>query len=80
MNDLIIKYTTTDGCTIDTPRAKAFGAKIISNTYENGFGCIQFDAPVTMIAYRAFDYCTNLKSIILPNSVIRIGKEAFRYI
>ena len=79
MNDLIIKYRTTDGCTIDTPRAKAFGAKIISNTYENGFGCIQFDAPVTMIAYRAFDYCTNLKSIILPNSVIRIGKEAFRY-
>ena len=79
MNDLIIKYTTTDGCTVDTPRAKAFGAKIIDNTYENGIGCIHFDAPVTMIAYRAFDYCTNLKSIVLPNSVIRIGKEAFRY-
>lgn len=79
MNDNIIKYLTTDGCAVSTKKAKAFGAKIISNIYENGYGCIMFDAPVTMIAYRAFDFCTNLKSIVLPNSVIRIGKEAFRY-
>ena len=79
MNDNIIKYLTTDGCAVSTKKAKAFGAKIISNTYENGYGCIMFDAPVTMIAYRAFDFCTNLKSIVLPNSVIRIGKEAFRH-
>ena len=35
--------------------------------------------PVTRIGYRAFEDCTNLTSITIPNSVTSIGSEAFYY-
>lgn len=78
MNKHIIQYTTVDGCIISISRPKSFGATIVSNTYENGVGCITLDAPATKIAHHTFDYCTNLKSIIIPGSVVRIEKESFR--
>jgi hypothetical protein len=35
--------------------------------------------PVTTIGGYAFDYCTSLTSITIPNSVTSIGSDAFRY-
>ena len=35
------------------------------------------DYPVTAIGENAFNYCTSLESVTIPNSVISIGEEAF---
>ena len=59
--------------------ADAFGAKIISNKYDNEKKCwtISFDAPVTTIGNKAFYQCSALTSITLPDSVTSIGNDAF---
>ena len=81
-----IRYTSTDG-NIVTPRAgSVFGANIVSNTYENGVGIIEFDGPVTTIDYQgsyisafdaAFSDCLTLESIEIPNTVTSIGHQSF---
>lgn len=35
------------------------------------------DLPVTEVRHQAFEYCTNLRSIIIPDSIIRINQRAF---
>ena len=57
----------------------AFNAKIISNLYDKEKGCwtISFDAPVTTIGKSAFQNCTTLTSITIPDSVTSIGQDAF---
>ena len=72
-----IWYTSSDGSIITPNKSDAFGANIVSNTYENGQGVITFDAPVTSIGYGAFYECTSLTSVIIGNSVTSIGKNAF---
>ena len=78
-----IWYTTTDGNAI-APRG-SFGAKIVSNTYENGKGVIKFDGIVRSIGENAFhnEYSATafqrLKSVTIPKSVTTIGALAFRY-
>lgn len=47
----------------------AVGSLTIPSSYE-GY-------PVTRIAYRAINYCSNLTEIILPNSLLSIGADAF---
>ena len=37
------------------------------------------DFPVTAIGEKAFDYCTSLKSVTIPDSVTSIGEYAFNY-
>lgn len=75
-NNTII-YTSLNG-KIVTPYAKdAFGANIISNTYENGLGIITFDGPITSIGDFAFYECSQLWTITLPESVTSIGNSAF---
>ena len=59
--------------------ADAFGASIVSNTYENGQGTIVFDAPITSIGDYAFYECWQLESITIPDSVTSIGDHAFSY-
>ena len=72
----IIYYTSSDG-EILTPSNSNFGAAIVYNSYQNGQGVMTFDREVTSIGERAFDGCSNLKSITLPNSVTSIGAYAF---
>ena len=57
----------------------AFGANIISNTYDAEKECwvIKFDGDVTSIGGIAFYQC-NLTSATIPNSVTSIGDSAFR--
>lgn len=77
-----IRYTSTDG-NIVTPNSWAqFGANIVSNTYENGVGIIEFDGPVTTLSgldgfSGAFGNCTTLKSIEIPNTVTCVGYGTF---
>ena len=70
-------YTSTDGKIVTPYSLDAFGANIISNTYENGSGVIEFDALVTSIGESAFAYCYSLTSITIPDSVTTIGDGAF---
>ena len=72
-----IWYTSTDGEIVDLIFAPCLGIHEVSNTYENGKGVMTFDADVTSISREAFRDCTNLKSIVFPNSVTTIGECAF---
>ena len=74
-NNCII-YTSTDGANIFLNR-DAFGATIVSNEYNNGYGIITFDGDVTSIGNWAFSDCSGLTSITIPNSVTSIGEYAF---
>ncbi len=72
-----IWYTSTDGMVVIPNDTNVFGANIVSNTYEEGQGVIVFDSEVAEIGYRAFDFCTSLTSVSIPNSVTQIGYRAF---
>ena len=54
-----------------------FGVNIVSNTYVDGKGVIEFDGDVTIIGDAAFLDCDNIKNIILPNSITTIGGVSF---
>ena len=73
-----ILYTSTDGNVVTPYKTDAFGANIVSNTYENGQGVITFDGEVTTIGPNAFWTRVNLASITLPQSVTSIGYYAFQ--
>ena len=72
-----IVYTSSDGNVVTPHKTSGFGANIISNIYENGYGIIEFDGDVTKIGSHAFYLCTSLTSIIIPDSVSSIGYSAF---
>ena len=72
----VIYYQSKD-CSIVTPNEVAyFGANIVSNTYENGWGKILFDGDVTEIGINAFAG-SKMTEIIIPQSVTIIGAKAF---
>lgn len=73
-----IYYTSKDGNIVE-PKADADwgGAQIVSNTYENGQGVIVFDNIVTKIGSHAFEHCSLLTDITIPESVTEIGEYAF---
>jgi len=72
-----IWYTSTYGEVVEPYDTTAFGANIVSNTYENGVGIITFDGDVTSIGDYAFYYCSSLAGITIPDSVTSIGDWAF---
>ena len=74
-----IYYTSTDGNVVTPNKTDGFGANIVSNTYENGIGVIEFDGDVTSIGYMAFNYCRGLQTITIPNSVKVIDSYGFYY-
>lgn len=71
-----IWYISSDEQIIE-PDNDDFGAKILSNTYENGKGVIKFDDIVTRVGDSAFSYSKRLVRIAVPESVTKIGDSAF---
>lgn len=66
-----IYYTSSNGKIVTPYNKNVFGANIISNTYVNGQGIITFDKSVTKIGDNAFNNCSSLTSVSIPNSVFR---------
>ena len=82
-----IWYTSTDGEIVEPYSGEyneyaeaitTFGVNIVSNTYVDGKGVIEFDGDVTTIGDVAFYECSSLTSITIPDSVTTIGGSAFR--
>ena len=73
-----IFYTSTDGNIVEPYDPSAFGANIVSNTYEYGQGIITFDGDVTEIGSLAFMECKTLLSITIPAKATRIGQHALQ--
>ena len=74
-----IEYTSTDGKVVTPYITNVFGAHIIRNEYIDGKGYVWFDAPITSIGNYAFNGCSSLTSITIPDSVTSIGQQAFAY-
>ena len=55
-----------------------WGAKLTSNTYENGVGRLTFNGDVITIPEKAFYKNELLEYIKMPNSVTKIGNYAFQ--
>lgn len=74
-----IYYTTTDGKILTPTKSTPdiFQANLISNVYENGQGCYTFDDEVTIVGDYAFQKCTTLATIKLPDSVVTLGRNSF---
>ena len=72
-----ILYTSSDGNVVTPNKTDVFGANIVRNTYQDGQGIITFDGPVKSIGNEAFDCCSSLASITIPEGVTTIGAETF---
>ena len=77
-NTTKIIYTSKDGQVVNPYDSTVFGgANILSNTYSNGVGVIEFDSSVTEIGQNAFKNTKQLDTMILPSSVTNIKAYAF---
>ena len=72
-----ICYTSSDGKIVKPQNSSSFDATILSNTYKDGSGIIEFNAPITSIGEYAFGGCWKLTSVTIPDSVTSIGELAF---
>ena len=81
-----IWYTSIDGEIVEpysgeyngyADATTTFGVNIVSNTYVDGKGVIEFDGDVTTIGGFTFYYCDSLTSVTIPYSVTTIGYWAF---
>ena len=74
----VIYYTSSDNRIITPYASNVFGTSIVSNEYENGLGVITFNGDVTQIGNQAFQNCSRLTGITIPESVTSIGIESFK--
>ena len=81
----IIMYTASSkipeldsGTDVNGLHVNAFNTTIKSHTFENGVGTIKFNGNVTSVGDWAFNGCSGMTSIEIPNSVTNIGGRAFR--
>lgn len=69
-----IVYSISDGNAVVMDGHKCIGDVVIpSSILVDGENC-----PVTGINHNAFDWCENITSIVMPNTVTVIGKSVFR--
>jgi len=54
-----------------------FNESVVSHTFDDGEGVIQFSGMLTSIGEYAFYKCSNVTSILIPNGVTSIGNYAF---
>ncbi len=73
----VILYTSSNSKIVKPYKSDVFGANIVSNTYSNGQGVMIFDGPISKIGSEAFDNCTSLTSVTIPDSVTSIGNYPF---
>ena len=73
-----IVYTTTDGKVANLTVADALGSNVISNSYDNGRGLIACENEISTIGASAFNSCSNLQTIKLPDSTAVIDTDSFR--
>lgn len=71
-NYFFIVYTTSDENVINLEMSN-----IISNSYDDGVGYIQFSSVPISLPARVFSDCSNLTSVILVNGILSIGDYAF---
>lgn len=78
INTTKVYYTTTGDTVFSGVVTGGWGANIVSNTYSDGQGIIEFDGPVKSIPNSAFETGdTTLSSIVLPEAIETIGNSAF---
>lgn len=56
----------------------AFGSRVTSNTYEDGYGFLVCESDITKVDY-AFPNKTDLLTVVMPDGVINIGLCAFEW-
>ena len=81
-----IWYTSTDGEVVEPYSGEyneyaeaitTFGVNIVSNTYVDGKGVIEFEGDVSIIGDYAFLFCNTITTLSFPKSVTTIGNYAF---
>ena len=76
---LVYKATSKVENTSNPWSDSTFGAHIIKHNYDDTLkeGVIYFDGRITTIGYGAFENCSSLTSVAIPDSVTTIGRSAF---
>ena len=79
----VIKYEASEKLTETTSdkssglHTNKFGTTMVSHTFENGVGTIEFNDDVTSIGDYAFFSCTTLTNVTIPNSVTSIESKGY---
>ncbi len=73
----VIYYTSKDSTIVEPSTVRGFGASYVSNNYIDGIGILTFAGDVTDIPSYAFENCSTLTSISLPETLTSIRYRAF---